>query len=216
MANNDTDTRKLLVKSLEDVYALESHLVQVLGEHAKDAQDEPVIRQKIEQHLRETELHRDRIEQRLNALGAGKPGFKTAVSNVMGQVLGGTGGSRTNALARNARDAYASEHLEIASYIELITLAQSLGDVETVRTAQLNLRDEVAMQQWLVQHLPEVTLRGLQREGVQVSANALPVVQNLFADLGLGGAGVQQQQFGTPQPPPYQGTTQQNPPPTIS
>jgi ferritin-like metal-binding protein YciE len=215
MSNNDTDTRKLLVKSLEDVYALESHLVQVLTDHAKDAQDEPVIRQKIEQHLRETELHRDRIEQRLNALGAGKPGFKTTVSNVMGQVLGGTGGSRTNALAKNARDAYASEQLEIASYVQLITLAQSLGDVETVRTAQLNLRDEMAMQQWLIQHMPEVTLRGLQREGVQVSANALPTVQNMFADLGLGGTGIQQQQFGTP-PPPYQGTMPQNPPPTLS
>src|SRR5579871_6244919 len=164
MANTDTDSRKMLVKGLEDVYALESHLVQVLNDHAKDAQDEPVIRQKIEQHLRETELHRDRIEQRLNALGAGKPGFKTTVSNVMGQVLGGTGGSRTNPLAKNARDEYASEQLEIASYVELITLAQSLGDVETVRTAQLNLRDEMAMQQWLIEHMPEVTLRGLQRE----------------------------------------------------
>ncbi len=220
----DTDNRKLLVKSLEDVYALEAHLVQVLSDHVKDAQDEPMIRQKIEQHLHETELHRDRIEQRLNALGGSKPGLKTAISNVMGQMMGAAAGSRANALAKNARDEYASEHLEIASYVELITLAQTVGDMDTVRTAQLNLRDEVAMQQWLIQHLPEATLKGLQREGVQVPANALPAAQSVFADLGLSGFGFQQggmgtaQQppYGTTQQPPYQSTTPQDQPPVFS
>jgi ferritin-like metal-binding protein YciE len=210
MAN--TESRALLLTSLEDVYALESHLVQMLDDHAKDAQDAPVIRQKIEQHLRESELHRDRIEQRLNALGAGKPGFKTTMSNIIGQVLGAASGSRTNPLAKNARDEYACEHLEIASYVELITLAQSLGDVETVRTAKLNLRDEVAMQQWLIQHLLEVTLLGLQREGVQVPAHTLSAVQNVFTDLGMGSFGPP---YGSAQPP-YQRPVQQNPPPTIS
>ncbi len=210
MANDDS--RRLLVKCLEDVYALEAHLVQVLSDHAKDAQDEPQIRQKIEQHLRETELHRDRIEQRLNALGGSKPGFKAAVSNIMGQVIGGVSGARANVLAKNARDEYASEHMEIASYVELITLAQAVGDQDTVRTAQLNLRDEVAMQQWLIQQLPETTLKGLQREGVQVPANALPAAQNLFADLGLGTFGGQQPPYGAPQPPPYQAPPPQTPP----
>jgi ferritin-like metal-binding protein YciE len=212
----DTDTRKLLVKCLEDVYALEAHLVQVLSDHVKDAQDEPMIRQKIEQHLHETELHRDRIEQRLNALGGSKPGFKTAVSNVMGQMMGAAAGTRTNALAKNARDEYASEHMEIASYVELIALAQIAGDMDTMRTAQLNLRDEVAMQQWLIQHMPETTLKGLQREGVQVPANALPAVQNVVTDMGLGGVGMQQGGIGPTPQPPYQPTTPQGQPPIVS
>jgi ferritin-like metal-binding protein YciE len=213
MAN--TDTRKLLVKSLEDMYALEAHLVQVLHDHAKDAQGEPLIRQKIEQHLHETELHRDRIEQRLQALGTNKPGFKTTMTNVLGQMLGGMSGSSIGTLAKNARDEYTSEHLEIACYVELITLAQSLGDADTVRVAQLNLRDEVAMQQWLIQHLPEATLKGLQQEGVQVPANALTGARSLFADAGLEAFGGQQQPFGTPQQP-YQTPPMQNPPPVIS
>src|ERR1051326_1729858 len=37
MAN--PDSRKLLMKCLEDVYALEAHMVQTLGDHAKDARD---------------------------------------------------------------------------------------------------------------------------------------------------------------------------------
>jgi ferritin-like metal-binding protein YciE len=78
----DTTGRKQLIGYIEDMYVLESHLVQVLQDHAKDAQDVPQVRQKIEQHLRETEMHRDRLEQRLNALGAGKPGFKSSMSSV--------------------------------------------------------------------------------------------------------------------------------------
>lgn len=216
MTNNES--RKLLVKSLEDIYALEAHLVQVLEDHAKDAQHEPQIRQKIEQHLRETELHRDRIEQRLQALGASKPGFKASISSVLSQVLGGAAGSRPNTLAKNARDEYASEQMEIASYVELITLAQTLGDGDTVQVAQLNLRDEVSMEQWLIQYLPEVTLKGLQQEGIQVPANALPSTQALLANLGLGSLGGQQQSFGAAQPPSYQMPPPQTqpPPPTIS
>jgi ferritin-like metal-binding protein YciE len=204
MANGDG--RSQLIKYLEDVYVLESHLVQVLNDHARDAQNEPMIRQKIEQHLHETELHRDRIEQRLNALGAGKPGFKATVSNIIGQMIGSIAGSRTNTLAKNARDDYTSEQLEMASYVELITVAQAVGDNDTVRTAQLNLRDEVEMQQWLLQNLPEITLKGLQQEGVQVPANSLQAAQDIFADVGVGGFGA------PPYQPPFQPQPPQQPP----
>ncbi len=192
--------RRLLVKAIEDAYAMESHLIQVLQDHAKDAQNEPMIRQKIEQHLRETELHRDRMEQRLSALGASKPAAKSSLSSMLGQVIGGMAGARTASLAKNARDDYASEHLEIASYLELITTAQAVGDLDTVRAAQLNLRDEIAMQQWLAQHLPEATLKGLEQEGVRVPGNALVNVQNIFADLGVGTFGGQQPGMGQQQP----------------
>ena len=209
------DGRTQLIKYLEDIYVLESHLVQVLNDHAKDAQSEPMFRQKIEQHLRETELHRDRVEQRLHALGAGKPGFKATLSNLLGQMAGSVAGSRTNILAKNARDEYMSEQLEIACYVELITVAQAVGDMDTVRMAQLNLQDEVANQQWLLQHLPEVTLRGLQQEGVQVVPNAAQNAQNIFADVGIGAFGRQQPTFGQAQPP-FQQPQPQQPPPIVS
>jgi len=183
--------RRVLIKALEDAYIMEAHLVQVLGEHAKDAEHDPLLRQKIEQHLRETEMHRDRLEQRLTALGAGKPAVKASVSSMIGQVLGGLAGARQTSLAKNVRDDYASEHLEIATYLELITLAQAVGDQDTVRAAQLNLRDELAMEQWLTQQLPEATLKSLEQEGVQVPGNALVNAQHILADAGMGAAGGQ-------------------------
>ncbi|HEU5199331.1 MAG TPA: DUF892 family protein [Ktedonobacterales bacterium] len=201
------DGRRQLVRYIEDTYALESHLVQVLSDYVRDAQDEPVIRQKIEQHLRETELHRDRMEQRLNALGESKPGIKTSISNILGQMMGSIAGSRGTGLAKNARDEYVSEQMEIAQYVQLITVAQAMGDMDTVRAAQLNLRDEMNMQQWLVQHLPEVTLRSLEKEGVQLPAGAMQNAQNIFSEVGLGTGG-QPQPAGMGQPGYSAGTQQ--------
>ena len=201
------DGRRQLVKYIEDTYALESHLVQVLSDHAKDAQDEPMIRQKIEQHLRETELHRDRLEQRLNALGENKPGMKTSISNILGQMMGSIAGSRGTGLAKNTRDEYVSEQMEIAQYLQLITVAQAMGDMDTVRVAQLNLRDEMNMQQWLVQHIPEATLRSLEREGVQLPAGAMQNAQNVVSEAGLGTTG-QPQPAGMGQPGYSAGTQQ--------
>jgi ferritin-like metal-binding protein YciE len=210
---SDTTGRKQLISYLEDMYALEAHLVQVLDDHVKDAKDVPQVRQKIEQHLRETEMHRDRLEQRLHALGTGKPGVKSGFSHVLGQVIGSVAGTRSDTLAKNARDEYASEQLEIASYLELITVAQAVGDLETVRVAELNLRDEMVMQQWLLQHTPEVVLMCLQQDGIQVDQNALLNTQSIFSNLGIGGFGTQpQQQYGTQPPYPAGQQPYQTPP----
>ena len=191
--------RRALVKALEDAYAMEAHMVEVLEDHAKDDQAEPMYRQGIERHLRQTEQHRDRIEQRLNALGESKPVVKGGLSSILGQMMGGVSGARQASLAKNARDDYASEHMEIASYVELITLAQALGDQDTVRTAQLNLRDEVEMQQWVMQNLPQLTVKSLEKEGVRLPVGATQSVQNIFSDLGIGIFGGQPQTMGTGQ-----------------
>lgn len=199
--------RRQLIKYIEDAHALESHLIQTLGDHVKDAQDEPMMRQKIEQHLRETEVHRERLEQRLNALGVGKPGMKTSISGLFGQVMGSIAGSRGTGLAKDVRDEYVSECMEVAQYLQLITVAQAVGDMDTVRVAQANLRDEIAMQQWLIEHVPEATLRSLAQEGVQLPAGAMQNAQNVVSAAGLG-AVAQTQTMGAGQPGYGAGTQQ--------
>jgi ferritin-like metal-binding protein YciE len=70
--------------------------------------------------------------------------------------------------SRNARDAYATEHLEIASYQLLERLARRAGDEETAAAARENRQDEEQLAKRLEAHWDTVAGLPLQEEGVAV------------------------------------------------
>lgn len=166
--HHDSQLQEKLVKYIEDAYALENHLVETLRKHAEQAQEFPAIQAKIRQHLAETEQHRQRMADRLAAFNRKPSAIKGALSAVMGNTVGVVSGARPDVMAMNARDEYVTEHLEIASYTLLIAIARAFGDEVTVQACELNLRDEIVMQQWLAQHLPEAALLSLQQDGIAV------------------------------------------------
>jgi ferritin-like metal-binding protein YciE len=164
----DEKLKDKLVKYIEDAYAMEHQIVQTLQRHVDQAKDFPTVQQRIREHLAATEQHKQRMEDRMKAYGKSPSGMKEALSGFMGTTIGAMGGSRTDTLAMDARDEYVTEHLEISSYTLLITIARAYGDEETVRACELNLRDEIEMQSWLAQHLPEAALLSLQQDGITI------------------------------------------------
>lgn len=52
---------------------------------------------------------------------------------------------------------YAFENVEIATYTVLSVSAQATGDAETPAACQQILPQEIAMAEWLLEHLPEIT-----------------------------------------------------------
>jgi ferritin-like metal-binding protein YciE len=168
--NNQANEK--LIAYIQDAYAMENQIVQVLEQQVAQTEQVPDIQARIEQHLEETRLHRDRMAARLQAYNQDPSAIKGLGSALMGNMMGLMQGMRPDSLARTARDDYVTEHLEIAAYILLITSARAFGDEETARAGELNLRDEIAMQNWLAQNLPDVCLRALEQEGVAVPANA--------------------------------------------
>ncbi len=154
MANHDP--RETLIGWLNDAYAMEKGLVQVLENHANDVKDRPEMYRRIAQHLEETKMHAERVRDCVKRLGGDVSTVKTAMGAVSGFFQGRSTGASPDELVKNALADYASEHLEIASYRALIVAARALGEQQIVQVCEGILREEEDMARWLEQGLPTV------------------------------------------------------------
>ena len=150
------DPRETLIGWLNDAYAMEKGLVQVLENHANDVKDRPEMYRRIAQHLEETKMHAERVRDCVQQLGGDVSTMKTAMGAVTGFFQGRSTGASPDELVKNALADSASEHLEIASYRALIVAARALGEQHVVQVCEGILRDEEEMARWLEQSLPTV------------------------------------------------------------
>jgi ferritin-like metal-binding protein YciE len=125
-------------------------------------------REGLERHLDETRNHAERVATRLEELGEhGNPltAAVGVVETVIGQALAlgkapldlmrGSGGEEK--ILKNAKDACATEALEIATYTALERLARSVGDDRTARLAESIRADEERMLARLLREIPQLT-----------------------------------------------------------
>ena len=144
-----------VVQYLNEAHASEQALVRVLQSQIAMT-PRGSYRNGLETHLRETREHADRVGRRLQALGDGSNPLMAVVGvveTVVGQALAlgktpfdllrGSGGEEK--VLKNAKDACATEALEIATYTAIERLARSVGDEETARLAASILADEEKM-----------------------------------------------------------------------
>ncbi|HYG62137.1 MAG TPA: ferritin-like domain-containing protein [Thermoanaerobaculia bacterium] len=150
------DPRETLIGWLNDAYAMEQGLVQVLENHANDAKDMPEAYRKLTQHLEQTRMHAERVRECVERLGGSTSTMKTAMGTVSGFFQGRSTGASPDELVKNALADYASEHLEIASYRALIVAAQALGENHVVQVCEQILREEEEMASWLERQLPMI------------------------------------------------------------
>ena len=116
----------------------------------------------------QTQNHADRMAERLEAHGA-EPSTVKQIGGVLGALaklpLDLVRGEKSS---RNAREGYATEHLEIASYELLRRIAQKAGDEETAQAAQEIIAQERAMAALLEQNWDRFAELSLIEEGITV------------------------------------------------
>jgi UDP-glucose 4-epimerase len=130
-----------LVKYLTDAHAIEQQAMQLLESGPELVKDEELAAL-FEEHLEETRVHKDLVEQRLGAHGAGRSLVKDAALRAGGLNLGGFFGTQPDTTTKLAAFAFAFEHLEIAAYEMLERVAKRAGDGETVLMAERILSEE--------------------------------------------------------------------------
>ena len=161
--------KEQLVKHIDEAYAMEQNVLRMLDGMIETTEDLE-IKNELREHKLETERHADRMQQRLEAHSATPSMVKEAggiAGALLKSVLDLTRGEKAG---RNARDGYATEHLEIASYQLLERIAQKAGDEETAEAARENRKDEEAMAKKLDAHWDKFAELSLKEEGVTVQA----------------------------------------------
>ena len=138
---------------LEYIYDAEKQLTQALPKMA-EAASSPSLREAFEQHLQETEMHVQRIEQVCSKLGI-RPSAKTnVVLQAMTQEAEGMIRSIDASPLRDAALILAGnqvEHFEIGSYGSLKTYAELLGHSEIIPFFDKTLEEEKTADKTLTQ-----------------------------------------------------------------
>jgi ferritin-like metal-binding protein YciE len=156
-----------IVQYLHEAHASEQALTRVLQSQIAMT-PRGSYRSGLETHLDETRDHADRIGRRLDALGHGSNPLTVFVGlaeTVVGQaialgkspfdLLRGSGGEEK--VLKNAKDACATEALEIATYTAIERLARGVGDDETAALAASILADEEKMLARVMREIPKLT-----------------------------------------------------------
>ncbi len=139
-----TEATQRLVKHIDEAYAMEQNVLRML-DGMIETTDDPEIKRELEQHKRETEQHAERLERRLSAYDESPSTVRQGVG-VLGALMKSVVDMvRQEKAGRNARDAFATEHLEIASYELLERYARTAGDEDTAEVARQNRADEERM-----------------------------------------------------------------------
>jgi ferritin-like metal-binding protein YciE len=156
-----------IVQYLSEAHASEIGLVSVLQSQIAIT-PRGSYRDALENHLGETRTHAHRIRERLGELGEGRNPFQVLVGfteTVIAQMLALSktpfdllrGSSGEEKVLKNAKDACASEELEIATYIALERLAINVGDEQTAKLAASIRGDEERMLKRILGEIPKLT-----------------------------------------------------------
>lgn len=152
-----------LVAWLNDAYAMEQGLIPILQNHAADARDEfPDAALRIEQHITETRMHIDRLEECFRELGTRPSRLKSTLSSIVGTVESVATGLFRDEMVKNALVDCASEQFEVACYLALVTAARELGHYRIAELCEQNLREDEAMALWLRDRVPLVVSASLE------------------------------------------------------
>jgi ferritin-like metal-binding protein YciE len=156
-----------VVKHIDEAVAMERSVLRMLDGMISTT-DDPEIKQQLQRHKAETEAHKTRMEKRLEAHGE-TPSMAREAAGVLGALMKGvTDLARGEKAGRNARDGYATEAMEIASYQLLERIAQKAGDEETAEAARLNREDEERMALEINENWDKFAELSLKQEGITV------------------------------------------------
>jgi ferritin-like metal-binding protein YciE len=163
MADRSAGDAKL-IQYLNEAYGKEKQLETALQAHISMT-TRASYKKRLQQHLKETKAHARGVERQIKRRGGSagsladtaQEAANRAAALAQGPLHMVRGTGEQEKLLRNARTEYQDEAEEIASYMAIETLAETLGDSETAKLARSIRRDEERMARFLERLIPTLT-----------------------------------------------------------
>lgn len=142
---------------VKDAHAMEKQAESMLEKMSGRLEHYPDLKARIDQHIEETRQQQALVQSVIDRYDTSSSTLKDALGKLtaMGQAMGGM--MADDEVVKGAISGYVFEHLEIGSYTSLIAAAKVVGDTEGVRIFTQIREQEIAMAEWCLQHLPDVT-----------------------------------------------------------
>jgi ferritin-like metal-binding protein YciE len=149
----------LFITGLQNAHAMENQALSIMKPQASRIETYPDIAARLNQHISETEGQIVRLEKILDRLGADRSSLKDLALAVAGAFAAVGHAVAGDEILKNSMANFAFENYEIAAYKSLIALAEASGHQDAVADLELNLKEEVAMADWLDSNIGRVTLQ---------------------------------------------------------
>jgi ferritin-like metal-binding protein YciE len=156
-----TNGKRVLVDWLRDAHAMERTSVDNLDRLADRFSRHPELAVRFREYWRESLGQVVALEACLKKLGSDTSTFKDLARRFVGIAQAYAGAISLDEPVKDCLTAYASIHLQIATYISLRAAALELAEPEIARMCDEHLQRERAMSGWLEQQITEVTLEFL-------------------------------------------------------
>jgi ferritin-like metal-binding protein YciE len=163
----DEQLKAQLVKHIDEAHAMEQNVLRMLDGMIQTT-DDPQIIDALEHHKMQTQGHADRMVARLEAHDATPSTVRQAAGIMQALAKMPLDMVRGDKAGRNARDGFATEHLEIASYELLKRVARRAGDEETATACDEIIVQEQAMADTIAANWDKFAELSLREEGVPV------------------------------------------------
>jgi ferritin-like metal-binding protein YciE len=161
------DIKAQLIKHIDEAHAMEQNVLRMLDGMIQTT-DDPQVLDKLEHHKAQTQTHALRMRQRLEAHDASPSVVRQAGGIMQALAKLPLDMMRGEKAGRNARDGFATEHLEIASYELLSRVAEKAGDEETAVAAREIIAEEQEMADFIAQNWDLFADASLREAGVSV------------------------------------------------
>lgn len=169
MAEN---AKERVIRYLTDAHAEEVGAMQSMKDIIAETNNEGV-RMAVQEHLTQTQSQADRIEARLNALGAKAHGGKSIINSIIGKGsdLLNVFHDKEDKQTQDVIKAYALENFEVGMYTSLHAYADAVGDHETAQLAKSIMGEEQLAGERLLRLIPQVATQAVSKTaGTSVNA----------------------------------------------